>query len=331
MSKLFWVRLAKWDMPLAQCALEQGADALVLPAGCVAEVQKLGLIQTIATDGDKILGKDILDIIITDKIAEQKAAAAGVPVIIKNTDWTIIPLENLIAAKATVIQTVTNTTEAELALTILEIGAAGVCLEPKTPQDIIDVAEVVRATNNENLKLEVVTIDSVLPAGMADRVCIDTTSILPKGSGSLIGDSSAAMFLVHNENVQNEYVNARPFRVNAGAVHAYVKLPSGKTNYLSELKAGGNVLIVDHTGKTFPAIVGRAKIEKRPMLLVKARSAEGKNVSLILQNAETIRLVTPEGGWISVTTLKSGDKVLAYFEEAGRHFGMKVKETITEK
>jgi 3-dehydroquinate synthase II len=29
--------------------------------------------------------------------------------------------------------------------------------------------------------------------------------------------------------------------------------------------------------------------------------------------------------------LKEGDEVLAYTEEPGRHFGMKVKETIQEK
>lgn len=331
MTKLFWVRLAKWDAALAQTALEQGADALVLPVGCGEEVKKLGLITTIAPDGDKKIGVDVADIVITDKAAEQKAAAGNVPVIIKNTDWTVIPLENLIAAGATVIQTVTNTEEAKLALTILEVGAAGVCLEPKNFQDIIDIATVVRSANNEQLALETVTIESVAPAGMADRVCVDTTSILPPGSGALVGDSSAAMFLVHNENIENEYVNARPFRVNAGAVHAYVKLANGKTSYLSELKAGSGVLIVDYAGSTFPATVGRAKIEKRPMLLVKAKAKDGKRVSLILQNAETIRLTTASGGWISVVELKVGDEVLAYFEEAGRHFGMKVKETITEK
>jgi 3-dehydroquinate synthase II len=54
-------------------------------------------------------------------------------------------------------------------------------------------------------------------------------------------------------------------------------------------------------------------------------------VSTILQNAETIRLVRPDGEAISVVKLKPGDEVLGYVEEAGRHFGHKVKETITEK
>jgi len=76
--------------------------------------------------------------------------------------------------------------------------------------------------------------------------------------------------------------------------------------------------------------VGRSKIEKRPMMLVEA-FALGQKLSLILQNAETIRLTRPGGAPISIAKLKPGDKVLAFLEEAGRHFGMKVKETITEK
>jgi 3-dehydroquinate synthase II len=66
------------------------------------------------------------------------------------------------------------------------------------------------------------------------------------------------------------------------------------------------------------------------MLLVEAE-ASGKIVSLILQNAETIRLVRPDGAPVSVVELEKGSEILAYLEEAGRHFGVKVEETITEK
>ena len=76
--------------------------------------------------------------------------------------------------------------------------------------------------------------------------------------------------------------------------------------------------------------MGRSKIEKRPMMLVEA-TAKGQKLSLILQNAETIRLTNPAGEPASIARLKPGDRVLAYLDEPGRHFGMKVKETITEK
>jgi 3-dehydroquinate synthase II len=50
-----------------------------------------------------------------------------------------------------------------------------------------------------------------------------------------------------------------------------------------------------------------------------------------MQNAETIRLVNPQGKPISITTLKAGDKVLVHVERGGRHFGMKVDETLIER
>ena len=55
-----------------------------------------------------------------------------------------------------------------------------------------------------------------------------------------------------------------------------------------------------------------------------------KTYNVILQNAETIKVVTPKGSE-SVTKLKKGDKILAHLTSGGRHFGMKVEETITEK
>jgi 3-dehydroquinate synthase II len=76
--------------------------------------------------------------------------------------------------------------------------------------------------------------------------------------------------------------------------------------------------------------VGRLKIEKRPLMLVKAVIGD-KEISSIVQNAETIRLTDPQGKALSVVSLVPGDKVLAAVEEGGRHFGIKIEETITEK
>jgi 3-dehydroquinate synthase II len=107
-------------------------------------------------------------------------------------------------------------------------------------------------------------------------------------------------------------------------------MPDGKTKYLDELKTGDDVLIVDYTGKTYISSIGRLKIEKRPMLNIIAR-LDDKEFSVVLQNAETIRLTKPDGEPISVVKLKPGDKVIGYTEEGGRHFGHKIKETINEK
>jgi len=161
-------------------------------------------------------------------------------------------------------------------------------------------------------------------------VCIDTTTNMKIGEGILTGNTSSCLFLVHSESVKNPYVNTRPFRVNAGAVHAYVLVPNNKTKYLSELKSGDEILIVDYKGDTHISYVGRVKIEKRPMLFI-STIYKDKEFSIILQNAETIRLVKKNGSPISVVDLKKGDRVLAYIHFQARHFGIKIDETIIEK
>lgn len=55
-----------------------------------------------------------------------------------------------------------------------------------------------------------------------------------------------------------------------GPVHSYVAMPNGKTAYLAELQSGSEVLVVDKHGNTRTVVVGRAKIEARPMILVEA-------------------------------------------------------------
>jgi 3-dehydroquinate synthase II len=157
--------------------------------------------------------------------------------------------------------------------------------------------------------------------------------MLRRGQGMLVGNSSAFTFLVHAETESNPYVAARPFRVNAGAVHAYAQMPGDKTAYLEELAAGRDVLIVDAQGNTSLATVGRVKVEVRPMLLIKARvdGPEGPvEGQVFLQNAETIRVVRADGSPVSVVTLKEGDEILCRTDAAGRHFGMRIKEDIKE-
>ena len=90
------------------------------------------------------------------------------------------------------------------------------------------------------------------------------------------------------------------------------------------------MLLVNHRGETSAGIVGRLKIEKRPLMLVKAKIGD-REIATIVQNAETIRLTDPDGQAVSVAVLKPGDRVLAATEDAGRHFGMKIDESITEK
>jgi 3-dehydroquinate synthase II len=260
-----------------------------------------------------------------------ESAAPGSITVVETGDWSIIPYENLIAElhlKGAEVYAVGDPGSLETLLSVMEKGVDGVVLRVSSKQELILVADTLAsATPPELVEAEVTHIRQV---GLGDRVCVDTTTTLTEGEGLLVGNTSDFLFLVHNENIQTEYTEARPFRVNAGALHCYVLQKNGRTNYLSELKAGDNVLIVSPRGSRTVA-VGRAKIERRPLALIGAR-AQGRTGSIVVQWAETIRLTTPEGKPISVTSLKEGSKVLVHLgEQVGRHFGAKVDEFIIEK
>jgi len=252
--------------------------------------------------------------------------------IIKADDWRIIPLENLIAAlekyDVEIIAGVGTAEEAETALKILEKGVDGVIIMSDDISEIKEIANAVKMSGCAFEDLTAAKIVTVKQLGMGDRVCIDTCNLMTPGEGMLIGSQSAGLFLIHSEVDESPYVASRPFRVNAGAVYSYLKVDD-ITRYLSELKAGDDVTIVDAAGKTRPGIVGRVKIESRPMMLLEAE-ADGKILKIILQNAETVKLVKPDGKSLAVTQIKVGDEILVKTEEAGRHFGMKVTEKIIE-
>jgi len=261
-----------------------------------------------------------------------KLAEKNKRIFVQCKDWKIIPLENLIAkcrGKTELIAVVKSADEAKLALETMELGADGVLLETN---DVKEFMKALQLTKEKGMKisLEEAEVTKIEPLGKGSRACIDTCSMMREGQGMLVGSSSQGMVLVQAEVAKNELAAPRPFRVNAGAVSLYTMSPEGKTNYIEEIKAGRNVMLVDREGNTEGSIVGRSKIEVRPLILVEVES-KGKKAVVILQNAETIRIVTKEGS-VPVTELKKGDKILAHFEEGGRHFGTLIKdETIVEQ
>ena len=247
-------------------------------------------------------------------------------------DWKVIPLENLIAktrGKSKLLAEVSSAKEAKLALETLELGADGVVLKTSNPDEVMETAVIAKkkAPKVDLVTAEVVELKEI---GTGARVCVDTCDLMKPGEGILVGCQSSGLFLVQAEVHESPYVETRPFRVNAGPISLYTLSSPTQTRYLSELKAGDEVLIVDKKGKIRSTSVARVKIEWRPMVLVEAEY-EGKKIKTIVQNAETIRLVTPEGSK-SVTELETGDKVLAHVVEGGRHFGTLVKEeTVIER
>jgi len=330
--KKLWVNVVPYEKSLAIAALESGAEAVVLPDGDSNKVRQFGKILTIEKNGDIKPGIDVEFVDIASKADEDKAAA--VPdekiVVLRMLDWTIIPIENLLARRCkNIVVEVQTSKQAKLMTEILEKGVDGVVLNTTDVNEIKKTAEIIQGIS-ERVALVTATITVTKQLGMGDRSCLDTCTQMTLGEGMLIGNTASGFFLVHSESIDNPYVASRPFRVNAGAVHAYTLVTGGKTKYLADLKAGDEVMLVDFHGKTQTAYLGRNKIEKRPMMLIEAE-AEGQPISLVLQNAETIRLVSPDGKAISITSLKPGDKVLAHIEKAGRHFGMKVDETLIER
>lgn len=330
--KRLWVKIIPFNKNIATTALESGAEAVVLPDGQSEKMRQLGKIKTVERDGDLRRGVDVEFVDIASKADENRAAAVSVDktLVLRMLDWTIIPIENLLARRGKNIMVEVKTSEqAKLMVEILEKGVDGVVLDTTDINEVIRTAEIINSMS-EKISLAEATIKTVKQLGMGDRSCLDTCTQMAVGEGMLVGNTASGFFLVHSESIDNPYVASRPFRVNAGAVHAYTLTPGGKTKYLADLKSGDEVMLVDSKGTTKQAYLGRNKIEKRPLMLVEA-DVNGAPVSLVLQNAETIRLISPDGKAISITSLKAGDKVLAHVEKAGRHFGMKVDETLIER
>ncbi|KPU81397.1 3-dehydroquinate synthase [Nitrosopumilus sp. PRT-SC01] len=254
-------------------------------------------------------------------------------VIVEVKDWKIIPLENIIAKLHKIhikIFAIAKTPkEVRKMFSILDVGVDGVIFSTSS---INEVREAMVYLGTSSFEMRTAKIIEIKEVGDGERVCVDTASMLHKGEGMLIGNRSNFFFLVHNESVGSSFTSPRPFRVNAGAVHCYTLAPDGTTNYLSEVETGSEVLILNSKGKARRVTVGRSKIERRPMLMIKA--AIGNEIGgIIAQDAETIRFVKPNGQLISVTHLKKGDKVMVHAKPAmGRHFGMEVSdEYILEK
>ena len=288
--------------------------------------------QKLSSEGKTVAGY----VIILNKEYERFAAELGRVcdyLVVVGTDWKVIPLENLIAGlfeeNVEIIAGVRDSDEAKVALETLEHGSDGILIDTDDPSEIKRITGTVERAGTSAVPLQVARVTAVKPVGMGDRVCVDTCSLMTVGEGMLVGSQSNGLFLVQSEAEDSPYVASRPFRVNAGAVHAYVRVGE-KTRYLSELSAGDLVTTIDADGEQKDAIVGRVKIERRPLTLVEA-DVEGTVIKTLLQNAETIKLVGADGAPISITNLKAGDEVLVHFEDSARHFGMKIDETIIEK
>ena len=133
--KQLWVKVDPWDKKLVTTALESGADAVWVPQGRTEAVKALGLITVVAPDGDLVPGQDVQEVAISSTADEAEVIrlARQGPVVVHTPDWSIIPLENLVAQTANIFVEVSDEDAARTALGVLEKGVDGLVVTGATP------------------------------------------------------------------------------------------------------------------------------------------------------------------------------------------------------
>lgn len=316
----------------------RGFHRFLLPLSTV-EAESASGRELFTTSGDQIarvgLSDEPIPIIRVGQPSDLDAVVqrlrGGRPVAVRWSQERVIPLETLVAARAKpgTLWVITGTiAEIPGFLGALEHGADFVVVELDSPEGIEQV-ETVLESRSIPVVLEKVPIRRIVPVGGGDRVIVDTTSLLRPEEGLLVGSVAAFLLHVASEATGSRYTRPRPFRVNAGAAHSYTLLANGETRYLSELVAGDAVLVVSPNGSSRSARVGRIKIERRPLVLVEVERG-GRTYTAFLQEAETVRLTTPEG-LVATTDLRAGAEVYGAPLAAGRHLGVAVSETVEER
>ena len=300
-------------------------------------------------DGDALYieGKQVgrrVDVSNSEGQSKARAMAGSVEWILLDLgEWKMIPIENIIAAcdggPTKVAARISSPEQVLGAAFALQIGVDALLVDEKTLQTALIAKsqrgevtiDAIDETDNEELELSLLEVIEVSEGGVGDRVCVDLTSLLEPGEGMIVGSSSKSMILVHGETVESEFVPTRPFRVNAGASHSYIMMADGSTSYLSELKMGDEVLVVNSKGETRNCVVGRVKIEKRPFILFRWKNENDNEAGVLLQQAETVRLISGSRGLVSVTELVPGMKLLGWSGGAGRHVGRTISAEVDER
>ena len=68
----------------------------------------------------------------------------------------------------------------------------------------------------------------------------------------------------------------------------------------------------------------------RPLLVIRFE-VSGEEGQAIVQQAETVRFVSPTGTAVSVTNAKAGDKITVFTDDRVRHIGIAVDGEMVEK
>ena len=179
---------------------------------------------------------------------------------------------------------------------------------------------------DENIKcFEVAQIQEM---GEGTRVCLDFIDVIEPNEGVFVGNTSQGYVFILSENREAKEYKPRPFRVNVGAINQYILLGE-KTAYLSDLNVGDKIPVYSEN-ENREVVIGRKKLEKRTFLRVVAR-LDDIEISVNLQNAESVYVYEESKGITSINGLEIGDKIKVYIDKPGRHLGNRVEEYIVEK
>ena len=260
-------------------------------------------------------------------------------------DWSMIPIENVVAAcdqtPTCIAAEIIEPLQAHGAGFALEIGVDALVCSGRELEASLIVKSLRNSTeeirdegideSHDTLSLSEVKITSIESGHTGDRVCIDLTSLLEVGEGLLIGSTARSLVLIHGETIESTYVPKRPFRINAGSVEAYTLMADGSTKYLSELISGDKIMVVSMQGITRICTIGRLKIETRPFILLRYSDEKHNQAHVLLQQAETVRVLDENGAVCSVTELSIGDVIIAYNTSQTRHIGVSVSASSVER
>ena len=209
-----------------------------------------------------------------------------------------------------------------------------VVYKSRSAKDIKEYSAEIEQRLRGKMDLVEAEVVEVQHTGLGHRVCVDTTTLMTPEEGMIVGSTGWGGIFVCSETHYLPHMNLREFRCNAGGVHSYVWGPDNVAVYLSELKAGSRLLAVDTAGKTRVVTVGRVKIERRPLLLIKSKVTRDDGppvfINTFLQNDWHVRIMGADGKVRNSTLVQPGEKLMAFADTPGRHTGIRVTENIVE-
>ena len=311
----------------------------------------LKLVDGVLSNNTGVIGAHVLIERGSDQAAGASLVGSVYWIAVECLDWSMIPLENLIASRSgshtKIAAFITSPIQAQGAGFALQEGVDALVVPNN--MEMIDAAFSVREQRletedtapptselHEQVRLVPLTVTSVEQAGVGDRYCLDFLSCFNQGEGVLVGSSAACMVLIHSETIPSTFVPTRPFRVNAGSPHSYILMADGTTKYMTDLESGDVLLAVSANGETRPVVLGRLKIEPRPMLKISVlpvvNNEQKPNESHVyMQQAETVRLLSELAHARSVTDLESNEAVMGWVGHGSRHLGKVIGGHVEER